>query len=79
MAEMSSLLPRKESAGHVFSTHSTPPSKNVSNSQDLLTPPIKYHSMNVIGSTSDYTDDKFYKDLKTLEKPYEIPKDYEEV
>ena len=62
------------------SVFSSSPSHAVSTKNaDKLAPPIKYHSMSVIGSSDDYTDDLFFKDLETLEKPYEIPQEYEEV
>jgi len=44
-----------------------------------LAPPLNYFSMDVIATDGDYDDNSFYNDLDKIEKPYEVPKDYEEV
>ena len=78
----SAVISKKEPANQELAVHLPLNSSQKSSSVSLApppTPPIKYHSMSVIGSTDDYTDDEFYKDLVILEKPYEIPEEYEEV
>jgi len=44
-----------------------------------LAPPLNYFTMDVIATDGDYDDNSFYNDLDKIEKPYEVPKDYEEV
>jgi hypothetical protein len=71
-------LSQSGSANSQELSSSLPPNVSTSSSAQLA-PHLSYHTMSVIGSGTDYNDDKFFKDLTTLEKPYEIPKDYEEV
>ena len=75
----SAVISKKGSANQELAIHLPLNSSQKSSSVSLTPPPLKYHSMSVIGSTEDYTDSEFYKDLEILEKPYEIPKEYEEV
>ena len=75
----SAVISKKEPANQELALTSPLNSNKKSSSVSLAPPPLKYHSMSVIGSTNDYTDSEFYKDLEILEKPYEIPEDYEEI
>ena len=49
-------------------------------SQQQLAPPLTYFTMDVsYTSSDDYNDNSFFNDLDKIEKPYEVPKAYEEV
>jgi hypothetical protein len=56
----------------------TPPKEPVEPREERLAPPLTYYTMDV-AATDNYDDNHFYNDLDSMEKPYEIPKDYEEV
>jgi|TARA_R110000824_G_scaffold131055_1_gene292902 hypothetical protein len=56
----------------------TPPKEPVETREEQLAPPLTYYTMDV-AATDNYDDNHFYNDLDSLEKPYEVSEDYEEV